>query len=282
MNLLGSEIQAPWERLPTETDRSFGAFMVFLNMQAQSRSVDGAYRLFAGKEGEKKANGKSIPAPPYFEAWAKDNQWLARAAAWDAEIQRQAQAQAVREAVAENQKWARRREEMLEREWQQAQAIADKVDAMLALPVTEKILSDPVEIKNDDGTVRLVQYVTIKPANWKLHDVARMADKASTLQRRATQMANDIAAVEIRGLPGRTSNVPLVEQDGQSPAAGQPQTLGKANLPFDVAVMLARRLVAILTARFPEKPRAELLKSASDESGVPVALLIGEAETEQA
>jgi hypothetical protein len=85
-----------------------------------------------------------------------------------------------------------------------------------------------------------------------------------------------VSEVEKRAMMSKSeAEQALIVAGGEANTAQSvtPQEIGKANLPFDVAVALARQLVAILTARFPERTREDILTSASRESGVPVALL---------
>lgn len=278
MNSGQDEIKSPWERWPEESDRAFGGFMTYLNMQPGNRSVDGAYRLFMGRaEATKKLDGWKAKAQGYFIEWSRRFQWDARARAWDDEIVRQTQQEIINRAADESLKWQRRRQEMIERQWRQAAALADKVDAMLSLPITERKMTEEKEVTDADGTKKVVQYITIKPANWKLHDAARLAERSSILSGRAAQMAS----LE-NGDPGLVSGVVRGEMPEPVSAAGVTRQLPPAareperrELSEETRLRLARQLVNILMSQYPERSREDILQSASLQSGFPVALLAG-------
>lgn len=67
----------PWTRRPDESAKAFKAFTLYRDA-GESRTIDGAYRAYAGAE----KGGKG--APGFFRRWAAEFVWTERAAAYDA------------------------------------------------------------------------------------------------------------------------------------------------------------------------------------------------------
>jgi hypothetical protein len=80
----------PWERQPLETQSQWDAFLVYREL-GTNRSVSAAFRARSGRKGV---------APGRWRAWAQENHWVERAAAWDRELDRlarRAQVDAIRQ-----------------------------------------------------------------------------------------------------------------------------------------------------------------------------------------
>lgn len=70
-----------WERLASDTDKSFEAFCIYRDM-GSNRSLDKAYAKYKGVSIEQqKSNGKR--ADGTFTNWASDHNWVERAVAYD-------------------------------------------------------------------------------------------------------------------------------------------------------------------------------------------------------
>lgn len=69
------EKAAPWERQEYDTDASFRAFQVYLEL-GRERALRQAYRQRYGNE-------TATAVPGYFGAWASEHRWQERARAWD-------------------------------------------------------------------------------------------------------------------------------------------------------------------------------------------------------
>jgi hypothetical protein len=63
-----------WQRIETDTDKSFAAFCVYRDLGAD-RSLEKAFRQYSGDEKAK--------LPGYFGRWSAENSWAERAAAYD-------------------------------------------------------------------------------------------------------------------------------------------------------------------------------------------------------
>jgi hypothetical protein len=62
-----------WERLESDTDKSFEAFRIYRDMGAQ-RSLDAAW---------KKYQDRTETVSGYFRQWSADHNWQERVTAWD-------------------------------------------------------------------------------------------------------------------------------------------------------------------------------------------------------
>ena len=70
--------QHPWTRRDGESAKAYEAFGLYRDMDPKARSIDAAYAAYSG--GQKGAKR----APGYFDRWAQENDWTARAEAYDA------------------------------------------------------------------------------------------------------------------------------------------------------------------------------------------------------
>ena len=103
-----------WERLDRETERAFQAFRVYLELGC-SRSVSKAFRK-ANPESEATTN-------TVWQQWCTQYRWQQRAMAYDDHLAR-IEDEARRTQVRENaQKWATRRDQILETEYRTGMAL---------------------------------------------------------------------------------------------------------------------------------------------------------------
>ena len=73
-----SEQTPIWLRREGESAKAYAAFGLYRDMDPRERSIDAAYCAHSGAE--RGAKG----APGYFNRWAQEHEWAARAAAYDA------------------------------------------------------------------------------------------------------------------------------------------------------------------------------------------------------
>jgi hypothetical protein len=93
-----------WEQLPEETPRAYAAFCQYRNLPAQSRSIDTAWRRSKAQEldASKPEDAAELQrvsakrADKVWREWSGKFQWVARAMAWDQELDRQARDQLVK------------------------------------------------------------------------------------------------------------------------------------------------------------------------------------------
>jgi hypothetical protein len=139
----------PWERQEGESAEAFAA--------AEAYFVLGAGRSLA-KVGQKWGKSRSL-----LERWSQEWRWVERAEAYDRRMARVAQRARERALVEETEKWARRRDEIREREWRIAEAMQE---------LGEKILKDEGAFSGD----------------YKLGDAVTLLRRASELARLAAEM----------------------------------------------------------------------------------------------
>lgn len=83
----------PWDRRPGESAKAYEAFCLYRDMKPRERSLLKTYRQHVGKPHAR------LPASSYTR-WSTDNEWVERAAAWDAHQdreRREAKLEAIRE-----------------------------------------------------------------------------------------------------------------------------------------------------------------------------------------
>lgn len=72
----------PWTRRDDESAKAYQAFGIYRDMDPAERSLDVAWRTYAGQqESSKRATGR-------FTKWSTDYEWTERAEAYDAERER--------------------------------------------------------------------------------------------------------------------------------------------------------------------------------------------------
>jgi hypothetical protein len=178
---------SPFEPLPGESSRAFAAFVAFRDL-GSGRSVVAAYRQKTGKEQAKQASGE-------WNSWASRFDWQIRATAYDAHqeaVRRRAiDAELAREAA----KWERRRQEALERGWENAQKLYQQAETMLTWPLSTQRTSK-------DG-----MKVVIRPARWSKETMFKVLRAAVELEAAVlTAVSKDPANMsdaELAGVLGR-------------------------------------------------------------------------------
>ena len=88
---------ALWERQEGETAKAFAAFCAYRDLPPESRSIRAAGEASTGQKALRTRTGPR--AATAWHVWAADYAWAARAAAWDAELDRRATAEIARMAV---------------------------------------------------------------------------------------------------------------------------------------------------------------------------------------
>lgn len=172
----------PWERQPYDTQATWQYFQLYLE-QDPPRSLLAAYRKWRSRGGSSEARptkqvpggwrnvaagktsrGKPLPGAMSFEQ---------RAAAWDDHL-----------ADIERQKWAERRLQLKEKEWELGQKLLDKAQQMLMFPVVAQESADGKSI--------------ILPAGWKFRDIPAVLAQASKLARLAAEMSTENISIDWR------------------------------------------------------------------------------------
>ena len=160
-----------WDRLEKETPTAYTAFTAYYQMPADERSIDAAWRAGA-KEGQNR-DGKR--APTHWGEWSAKFDWVKRAEAHDDYA-----------AKLEEEKWEKRRLAMRERDWKQAEAIRDLVDA--ALPTANQFIRRQVTRIPARGDEPAREVITLA---FNIGDLARVVEIASRMEHLATDEPTD-------------------------------------------------------------------------------------------
>lgn len=177
------EKPAAWERQPYETPAAWAYFRIYLE-QDPPRSINAAYRAFKARKGHETARAKQAPGSWRAIANGKRQNgeeipgamtWEQRAAAWEDHLDN-----------LDRQKWAARRRELKEKEWEAGSALLAKAEQMLLFPVMAQ--------KTEDETGTTI----ILPADWKLRDIPAVVLAASRISRLAAEMSTDNVSVDWR------------------------------------------------------------------------------------
>lgn len=164
-----------WEQMPHEIPKAYLAFCLYRNLGPRERTVRKAHELYRGMG---VGSRKSAGLPPYFNRWSSDYRWVDRARAYDVwmlEEVRRVEEDKLRDRAGV---WAQRFDAQREQEWLQAEALLDKVDQMLAFPI-----SRTTTVHEGKGGKRTT--IIVEPADWRLADVATIIKTASALGRLA-------------------------------------------------------------------------------------------------
>ncbi len=139
-----------------------------------------------------------------FLQYSSRFKWIERAEAYDnQQTTKELEKMRVQRELADK-KWAERRDEQRETEWNIAQELIEKVKLMLQVPLMKQTMTDYiVNIENeeidpevlegiDKDSVVIVKKVIInEPVDWSAIDISRFFDIASKMARLATGMATE-------------------------------------------------------------------------------------------
>lgn len=169
---MADDIRPAWERQKGEPKLWYDRFHEFCHA-GPDRSLRGLYRQYRLRKAPEGATvPKSVNPPASWRKKAAEWLWRERADLFDANQREKRAAE-----------WARRRDELREQEWTTHRKMMDRAQAMLGFPLTEQEVSRQ---ESPDGRTTIV--TTVQPVDWKLADVARIADIAFKLGRRAADM----------------------------------------------------------------------------------------------
>ena len=172
----------PWERQPGESPEAYRGFQAYLNQPPAERNIREVYRQVYGRP-------TATQAPGYFSTWVTRHRWRARAQEWDNE-QARVEHQARLKVIAENAaKWERRRQQIAEDDFNDAQRLRERTREIMALPVVAQTLTSSEE--TPDGRT-IINNFHVEPLRVRAADAATMLKLASERQRLAAQMATEI------------------------------------------------------------------------------------------
>ncbi len=147
----------PWEKMPNETAKAYGAFIAYRNLPAHERSLKRAVGVLFGDENFVKTSSKLRQ----FQTWSAQYSWVSRAAAWDEDIDRRAredQVKAVKEMRTRQVKLAQAmQQKAIERlrSMEAAELDADQVLAyiMSSSKLEAQALGEPPETLRVNGMI---------------------------------------------------------------------------------------------------------------------------------
>lgn len=170
----------PFDRRPQESARAYEAFRLYIEM-GPNRSLPAVGAKL----------GKSVAL---MERWSSRWKWRWRARSYDDSMQRQEEAAKAAALKGKMVDWAKRQERIKERDWEQGEALREKVEAILKFPLSK------VVTKKDGKEIH------IYPVKFSVQMAARMLEVASERQRLAAGMATE--KTEITGAEGGPVAIP--------------------------------------------------------------------------
>ena len=170
----------PWDRQRNEggklePGRWFARFEMFRHL-GSDRTLEEAWRRWRDQ------TTRDIKGRRPSKHWCGNSQkwnWVARAEAWDLHVARVANEEAEEEQV-------RRRQEMLEWEWDAFRQLKERIEQMLRYPLAR------VTRPNEEGGTTVVE-----PVRWRQRDIVAFAKIASELGRLSVGMATTHGTLDV-------------------------------------------------------------------------------------
>ncbi len=184
----------PWEQQQDETPLMFERFIFYRSLEPSERTYNKVALEFNRTQQAISLNGAK-------------HDWVARAKAWDVHLKAQ-NGEATQAELDEIDKWLNRREVLREFEWEQSDALMEKVAQMLRVPILmQRRESREVRAFDENGEpITVPQQVTIfEPAKWSFRDAAAMIEVADKLRRLALNMPTATAKVELEAFLRNTA-----------------------------------------------------------------------------
>lgn len=187
-----------WERQEGESSKAHAAFLVFLRLPIEQRSIDAAWRRASGlQETSNHANG-------VWTGWSSKYNWVARATAHDTYL-------AKKEQDEYDALWEERRRIARQRDFEQADKIRAIIDE--SLPHAERFIkSSRSFIQGKDGAPDK-EIITL---SFDLTGLSRVLTDVSKLQR----LANDQSTENI-GLSGAALDAAILRELAKLANSGQ-------------------------------------------------------------
>lgn len=200
----------PWERQPGESAPAFEAFACYRDM-GSTRSTANVGQEF----------GKS---KRLMDRWCARWAWVARAEAWDADLDRREREAAIAAEQSEIAKWVQVRAEHRNRMLMSGQQLLARADEMLKWPIATRTIT-----QGENGE----QIVTLTPARWSFGDVGRLVEVADKLIRLAAEMHTDSTRITLEEVRRVAEQIGASEED----LARLTDALGRGE---DIAVLAER------------------------------------------
>ena len=182
----------PWERQTWESVGAYNRFLdYYLSLPSSERSLRTAYNNYRRDRGM--APARSGP-PGAWQRWSSAHDkygapipgamsWDERAKAWDFYLAKLKAQELAKQAQEEAGKWAKRRIELLEEEWEVGSALLDRAKEMMSKGALFRKVAR-------DGRV------VIEPVKWAERDITANAKTGSDLLRRCANMPRETIVVD--------------------------------------------------------------------------------------
>ena len=161
------EVLGVYSRRIGESQKAFAAYVEYRDIGAE-RSQEAVSR--------KLAKSRQI-----LSRWSSRWDWVKRVEVYDADIgdkERLAKAEAMK---VEAEKWAKRRLEVAEDDWQKAERLGERIDQMMTFPL-QSVVRKQAEVSEDGKTI-INNITVIKPAGWGYREVINGLALVSRMRR---------------------------------------------------------------------------------------------------
>ena len=172
-HVMKNKVKHKWQRLPKgEGMVAYSLFLMYLEMGNDGRR---SVQVVAERSGR---------SPGLVQTLCTDNQWVARAKAYD-DYLIQVQTNAIENSLKQDAiTWAKRRSIYREKEHGVADSLMEKAMEMVAHPLYRETVT---KMENINGTEVAVA-VTIEPAKWTLRDIPLFVKTAAEVMRLSLEM----------------------------------------------------------------------------------------------
>lgn len=181
----------PWFQQPTESDRAYRAFTIYLHLGPQARSQRAAAKIFG-------CSARNLGD------WSKRHNWLKRCAAYDTHMEKIREQAIEAQVIADGVRWARAYAEHRQQKLALGNALLDKVKQMLQFPLSRRETKE-----GPDGKT----IVHIHPARWDFGSAARMALSADALITQACSGELDPTKASGDAAKAMAEAEPIVDMD---------------------------------------------------------------------
>ena len=183
-----------WDRMSEETDKSYAAFRMYLEMESRERTLLKVSDTLGYKR--RKPLPKPVPAST-IEQWSSKYRWLERVAAYDLHMNLIADGEREKQQQKHAEKWSKRKNEHRERAWGICKKMLARAEALLEK--SEIMLNTPTHTQHETTTDDGKTVIHIMPTdNWTMKDAgsfgrvaAAMVDSADKIIRLAAEMETE-------------------------------------------------------------------------------------------
>ena len=207
----------PWERQEGEPAKAFTLFGLYRDM-GPSRTLE---TVASGRrEGARRASG-------YVSRLSRTWEWTSRATAWDEHQDQVAREAAERRAAQEGEARAAVFHAQQKRTLEVVDRLLDRIDAMLAFPVSRREVKEKVMV----GDQEVPTLTVISPARWSWRDLAQMLYRLNQVSTNIVRPKSQDDEPPAPATPGG-----MDPQDLAQLMSSSPETLAKAK---ELAALLA-------------------------------------------